>query len=340
MKTACSILSLAAALVAGPLAASAKSITVAADGSGDFKTVQQAIAAAPATSAEPVVIHIKAGQYEGPFTIPKDKPHLTLAGDGAATTKLLWNRNVNDPKPPGADGFNPGMLVRADDFQATGLTIENTSGDHGQALALRIDGDRAVLTDCHILGWQDTLMVNNGRDYFRNCTIAGRVDFIYGSATAVFDHCEIHSRNGGHITAASTPQEQPFGFVFLNCKLTGDAIAWDPATTNPATTQKAKVTPQADLGRPWRPYGAVAYVNCEMGAHIKPEGWNNWGKAENEKTARYAEYHSTGAGATPGKRFAWARQLTDKEAAALTPAKILAGRDGWNPEAAAATRPQ
>jgi pectinesterase len=331
---------MAAVLAATPWAVYGKSFTVASDGSGDFKTLQEAIAAAPANSPEIVEIHIRPGTYAGPFIIPKDKPHLRLIGDAAATTKLLWDRNVNDPKPPGADGFNPGMLVRADDFQASGLTIENTSGDHGQALALRIDGDRAVMTDCRMLGWQDTLMVNNGRDYFRNCTIAGRVDFIYGSATAVFDHCEIHSRNGGHITAASTPQDQPFGFVFLNCKLTGDALAWDPATTNPATTRKAKVTPQADLGRPWRAYGSVTYVNCEMEAHIKPEGWNNWGKAENEKTARYAEYHSTGPGAAPDKRVAWARQLTDREAAEFTPARILAGRDGWNPEAAAATRSQ
>jgi pectinesterase len=331
-----------AAVLAGPatLLAAGRTITVAADGSGEFKTVQEAIAAAPTGSTEPVVIRIKAGQYDGPFVIPKNKPHLTLAGDGAAATRLLWNRNVNDPKPQGADGFNPGMTVRADDFQARGLTIENTSGDHGQALALRMDGDRGALTDCRIIGWQDTLMVNNGRDYFRNCYIAGRVDFIYGSATAVFDHCEIHSRNGGHITAASTPPEQPFGLVFFDCRLTGDAIAWDPATTNPATTQKAKVTPLADLGRPWRPYGSVTYVNCEMGPHIKPEGWNNWGKVENEKTARFAEYHSTGPGAAPEKRVTWARQLSDEEVAKITPAGVLAGKDGWNPAGGAATRPQ
>jgi pectinesterase len=178
-------------------------------------------------------------------------------------------------------------------------------------------------------------MVNNGRQYFKDCYIAGRVDFIYGSATAVFDDCEIHSRNGGHVTAASTPQDHPFGFVFLNCKLTGDAIAWDPATTDPATTQKARVTPQGDLGRPWRPYAAVAYIKCEMGDHIKPAGWNNWGRAENEKTARYSEYKTTGPGANPDKRFAWTKQLSDDEAVGYTISAILAGADHWDPTIAA-----
>src|SRR5208282_997936 len=105
--------------------------------------------------------------------------------------------------------------------------------------------------------------VNNGRQYFHNDYIAGRVDFIYGSGTAVFDHCEIHSKNGGHVTAASTPQDHPFGFVFLHCKLTGDAAPWDPATTNPSTTQPAhRPGKMADLGRPWRPYASVAYIEC------------------------------------------------------------------------------
>ena len=168
---------LTVALLAGALPAFAKPVTVAADGSGDFKTVQEAIAAAPEKSADPVEIHLKAGEYRGPFVIPKGKPHLLLTGDGPDKTKLLWDRNVNDPKPPGADGFNPGMTVRADDFEMRQLSLENTSGDHGQALALRMDGDRGVVRDCRITGWQDTLMVNNGRDYFVNCTIAGRVDF-------------------------------------------------------------------------------------------------------------------------------------------------------------------
>lgn len=339
MKFDYTITSLVALLLCcGGAFAESKIITVASDGSADFKTVQEAIAAAPENASDRTIIHIKPGTYEGQLIVPKNKPRLTLQGDDAEQTKITWSRNVYDPIPEGADKFNPGINVRADDFRADELTFENTSGDHGQALAMRLDGDRAVVTNCRIVAWQDTLMVNNGRDYFRDCYIAGRVDFIYGSATAVFDHCEIHSRNGGHVTAASTPQDHPFGFVFLNCKLTGDAAAWDPATTNPATTQKVRVTPIADLGRPWRPYAAVAFINCEMGNHISPKGWNNWGKAENEKTARYAEYKTSGPGANADKRLAWTKQLTDEEAAKYTIPNILAGTDGWDPVSSAATK--
>jgi pectinesterase len=319
----------------GVCRADEKTIVVSGDGSGDYKTVQDAIGAAPEKSDTRTIIYVKPGTYAGPFIIPQDKPNLTIEGDDPASTILSWDRNVRDPIPKGNDGFNPGVEVRGNDFQAVRLTIQNISGDHGQALALRSDGDRAVFVDCRIMGWQDTVMVNNGRDYFQNCYIAGRVDFIYGSATAWFQDCEIHSRNGGHVTAASTPQDHPYGFVFKNCRLTGDSIPYDPATTNPSTTQKPKITPQADLGRPWRPYASVTYLDCEMGSHIKPAGWNNWGKKSNEKTARYSEYQSTGAGAAPDQRAGWSHQLTDEQAKQITIQAVLGGDDNWDPRTTA-----
>jgi pectinesterase len=315
----------------GAVAAQAKTITVAADGSGDFKTVQEAIAAVPDNSDERTVIHIKAGAYLGPIIVGKAKLKVTFEGEGPDKSILTWDRNVNDPAPKGTGQFDPGLQVQGNDFTAENLTIQNTSGDHGQALAMRLDNDRSIIRNCRITGWQDTLMINNGRDYFADCYIAGRVDFIYGSATAWFENCEIHSRNGGHVTAASTPEEHSFGYIFHQCKLTGDATAWDPATTNPSTTQKPRVTPIADLGRPWRAYASVTYINCEMGQHIKPEGWNNWGKADNEKTARYAEYNTTGPGANPDKRYKWTKQLTKEEADGITVDAVLSGDDHWNP---------
>lgn len=225
-----------------------------------------------------------------------------------------------------------GTLILADDFSADGITFQNTSGDHGQALALRIDGDRAIIHNCRMLGWQDTLMVNDGRQYFKDCYIEGRVDFIYGSGTSIFDHCEIHSKNGGYVTAASTPRDHPFGFVFLECRLTGNAIPWNPATTNPAATLPAKAPRKlAMLGRPWRPYAAVAFIHCEMGDHIRSTGWNNWQKESNERTARYCEYNSFGPGANPDARAKWAKQLTKQEAEGYTIAHILGGSDGWDP---------
>jgi len=308
-----------------------KTVTVAADGSGDYKTVQEAVNAAPNKSATLYVIRIKAGKYEDNIIVPKNKTNIVFEGDGADKTIISWNRSVYDPKPEGADGFNPGVFVAGNDFRASNLTIENAAGDRGQALALRVDGDRARFENCHILGWQDTLMANNGRQYFKDCTIAGRVDFIYGSGTTVFENCELHSKNGGYVTAASTPQERPYGFVFLNCKLTADAEPWiDPTTGQPKGAKGAL----ALLGRPWRPYASVTYINCEMGPHIRPEGWSNWGRAENEKTARYAEYRTKtleGELLDISKRAPWSKQLTTEEAAQYTIANILGGTGSDKP---------
>ena len=331
MKTTNEIAAGALLLLLGsaPLFAAEKTITVAVDGSGDFKTVQEAMAAVPASASGRVTLHIKAGTYEGPVVIPSDKTRVTFKGDDAPSTIITWDRNVKDPIPDGADGTNPGVHIRGDDFRAENLTFRNTSGDHGQGLAVRVDADRVVFKNCRLLGWQDTLMANHGRQYFQGCYLEGRVDFIYGDGTAVFDRCEIHSKNGGYVTAASTPPDRAFGFVFLHCSLTGDAVPWvDPSGATPAKVWKL---PNAELGRPWRPNASVAFIECEMGEHLKSEGWNNWGKVANEATARFAEFGNTGPGAQPERRVAWAKRLTKEDAAAITSATVLAGKDGWNP---------
>lgn len=302
---------------------------VSADGSGTHTTIQAAIAAAPDHGTKPFVILVKPGTYHGQFIVPREKRFIRIVGEETRRTVLTYGLNVNETDASTEPRYKgTGFVVLADDFSAQNLTFENTSGDHGQALALRVDGDRCVFQQCRLLGWQDTLMLNNGRDYFADCYIEGRVDFIYGSATAVFDACEIHSKNGGHITAASTPEDHRFGFIFRKCRLTGDPTPWQPG-------KAAAKVPFADLGRPWRPHAQVAFLHCELGDHIKPEGWNNWGKPENEKTARYAEYQSTGPGANVAGRVPWSRQLTDAEAAAYTIANILGGADHWTPGGAA-----
>ena len=303
---------------------------VSADGSGTHTTVQAAIAAAPDHATTPFTVLIKPGKYEGQIIIPAGKRHLRLIGEEVENTVMTYGLNVQETNATTDLRFKgTGVIVLADDFQAENLTFENTSGDHGQALALRCDGDRETLKHCRLLGWQDTLMINRGRLYFTNCYIAGRVDFIYGSATAVFDRCEIHSKNGGHVTAANTPPHQAYGFVFMNCRLTGDPTPWiKPANT--LTGMPAR-KPLADLGRPWRPYASVTYLNCEIGNHISPAGWNNWRNPTNELTARFAEFNSTGPGANPAARVNWARQLTAEAAGRLTVESILAGADGWNP---------
>jgi pectinesterase len=299
--------------------ATAKDVTVAQEGSGDFKTVQSAIDAIPSNPTERTVIRIKPGTYKERIRVPKDKPMITFQGDDGAVEKtiLTWDysaKSKENDKEVGTSG-SYSTLVESNDFMAQHITFENTAGEVGQAVALRTTGDRQVFRNCRFLGWQDTLYTHQGRCYFVDCYIEGRVDFIFGRSTALFENCHIHSKNGGYVTAAATPKEAPFGYVFIKCKLTG--------TGGPASTY---------LGRPWRPDASVAYIECEMGDHIKPEGWHNWGKESNEQTARYVEYLSTGPGANAEKRVAWSKQLTADEAKQYIAANVLSGADGWDPK--------
>jgi pectinesterase len=293
-------------------------LTVAADGSAKFKSVQEAIMSVPIGSpTNPVVIHIKPGVYKELIYIQREKRFFRLVGEDAEKTVLTCDLYANltnfDGKPIGTFR-TPTATIDADDFIAENITFENSAGPKGQALAIRVDGDRAAFRNCRFLGWQDTVFINRGRQYFENCYIAGHVDFIFGGATAFFEKCHIHCLGDGYIAAASTPFDVPYGYVFSNCKITGD-----------------KPETRSFLGRPWRVYAGTIFLNTEMSGVIRPEGWNNWGKAEKEKT-RYAEFNSTGAGANPKTRPDWTKQLTKREAKAITLKKVLGGADGWNPK--------
>jgi pectinesterase len=294
---------------------------------GDFKTVQAAVDAVPMNNNHPVIIQIDPGTYQQVVHVPKYKSMITFHGSDAAKTILTFN-NAN--KTLGPDGQPLGTFASAsvfidgDDFHAENITFENTFGVGSQAVAVHVTGDRAVCRNCRFLGWQDTLMTGmqdkptppQGREYYDHCYIAGHVDFIFGGATAYFSDCEIHLRGRGYVTAAATPQSTAFGYVFDHCKITAD-----PA---------AKGT---YLGRPWRPYASVTYLNTDMPAEIRPEGWENWRDPAREKTARYAEFQSTGPGGDASGRVAWAHQLTADEAAKITPQSVLGGDDHWDPTA-------
>ena len=217
-----------------------------------------------------------------------------------------------DGKPIGTFR-TPSTLIDADDFTAENLTFENSAGPVGQALAIRVDGDRAAFRRCRFLGWQDTIFLNRGRQYFEDCYIAGHVDFIFGAATAFFERCHIHCLRNGYITAASTYDYHPYGFVFSHCKITGEPEV------------------KTYLGRPWRDFSNAIFLNTEMSDVVRPEGWQNWNLPAREKTARYAEFNSNGPGANAKSRVPWSRQLTRDQAKAITVKKVLGGRDGWNP---------
>lgn len=295
---------------------------VALDGSGQFKSVQEAIASAP----QPIpagkywTILVKPGTYAEVVYVQRERGRIRLVGENAETTKITASLAA---KTLGLDGKPIGtfrtatVYIDADDFVMENLTLENAAGPVGQALAVRVDGDRVVFRNCRFLGWQDTVLVNRGRHYFKDCLIAGATDFIFGAGTSYFDGCTIRVDGGNYITAASTPQEQPYGLVFSHCKIVG---------TKPEV--------RTLLGRPWRPYAMTVFLNCEMSDVVLPAGWHNWGKPANEQTARYAEHANTGSGADTTKRVPWAKQLTAKEADGFTIEKVLAGNDGWRPDAA------
>ena len=295
-------------------------LVVAQDGSGTYTTVQAAIDAVPAHNQKPVEIYIKKGVYKELFTLPAGKNYVTLKGEDKSNTILSYNNHTGTVSHKG-DTINTytsaTFFIMASDFKAEELTFENNAGfTAGQAVAVFAYGDKLAFNNCRFLGFQDVLFCSgpNSRQYYLNCYIEGTTYFIFGPATAVFQNCTIHSKKNSHVTAASTPQDHPYGFVFIDCKLTADA------GLNGVT-----------LGRPWRPYSTVTYIRCEMGSHVIPQGWNNWKNPANEQTARYAEYKSTGMGGEAAARAKWAKQLNDDEAKVYTVKNILAGTDNWMP---------
>jgi pectinesterase len=268
--------------------------------------------------------------------VPADKPFITFRGEDAAATIITQDTNLGTVDATGRKLTaleSATVLVEANNFTAEKITFENTTplAQHIQALAMYVTGDRAVFRGCRFLGWQDTLRADspkpagaepdvarpngNARQYFTECYVEGHVDFIYGASTAVFDRCHLHGKADGYITAASTPRDVAHGYVFLDCRI----------------TVAAEATNGLYLGRPWRSYAAVAFLRTEIPLGVRPEGWENWKKPENEKTARYAEYRNTGPGARPEARVPWSHRLTDEEAKAYTVENILRGADGWNP---------
>lgn len=292
---------------------------VAQDGSGDFTTVQAAINAVPDyRKAGPTRIYIKKGMYKEKIVIAESKQNVQLIGEDGAV--LTYDDYAQKPNVFGEGKGTSGsgsIYIFGPDFMAENITFENTSGPVGQAVACHVAGDRAVFRRCRFLGFQDTLYTfgENTREYYEDCYIEGTVDFIFGKATAVFNRCELRSkRTGGFLTAPATPQGSNYGYVFYDCKLTAD---------------EGVEAGSVWLSRPWRPYGKTVFIRCEMGQHIRPEGWNNWGKTDNERTAYYAEYQCYGKGADTSRRVAWSHQLKDANAYVMT--NILKGADGWNP---------
>ncbi|MGM8360608.1 pectate lyase [Flavobacterium sp. ARAG 55.4] len=285
-------------------------VIVAQDGSGDYTSIQEAVYNSPSFPYKRVTITIKNGVYHEKVRIPEWNTKISFVGESKEKTIISYDDYFGKINLGRNSTFmTPTVLVEANDFVVSDLTIENSAGPVGQAIALSVVADRVVVSNCNILGNQDTLYTSGEgfKSYFKNCFIAGTVDFIFGGATAVFDNCNIHAKSNAYLTAASTAESSEYGFVFMNCKLTADEKATE-----------------VYLGRPWRIYAKTVFLNCEMGSHIRKEGWNNWSKADAEKASLYAEYNCSGPGFQPQNRVSWSHQLKKSEAKEYTLDKILA----------------
>lgn len=289
-------------------------IVVSRDGTGNFRTLQEAIESARAFMDYTVTIYVKNGVYKEKVIVPSWVENIDIIGEDRDKTIITYDDHANINKMGTFRTYT--VKVEGSDITFKNLTIENNAAQLGQAVALHTEGDRLKFINCRILGNQDTIYTGAKftRLYFKDCYIDGTTDFIFGSSTALFEDCIIHSKRNSYVTAASTPKEAKYGYVFKHCKLTAE--------------------PGVDkvyLGRLWRPYAYTLFIECELGKHIVLAGWHNWGKQSNEETARYMEYKNTGEGANASERVAWSKQLTKKEAEAVTVDAIFRTQSDWDP---------
>lgn len=286
-------------------------ITVAQDGSGDYMSIQDALDNTKSFPDQPITIFVKKGTYQEKVRVYAWNTNLILLGEDRENTIITFDDHFKKiDRGRNSTFLTYTLWVEANDFTAKNLTIQNTAGPVGQAIALYVSGDRCVFENCSILGHQDTLYCTGeaSRQYFSNCTIAGTTDFIFGNATAVFKGCIIHSLDDSFVTAASTTPRQNYGLVFLNCRLTA-----------------AEEVSEVYLGRPWRAHAKTVFINCEYGDHIRAEGWDDWGQESNHETAFYAEYAPT---VNWNSRVSWAKKLKKNQLKKYQLATILSG---WTP---------
>ena len=291
---------------------------VAKDGSGNFTTIQSAIEACKSFPYQRIRIFIKNGTYHEKIFIPSWNTKISLIGQSKDSTIISYDdyfKKIN--KGPNSTFYTATLLVQGNDFHAENLTIENTAGPVGQAIALAVEADRCSFENCKLLGNQDTLYVagENGRQYFSNCYIEGTTDFIFGEATVLFEKCVIKCKADSYITAASTPENVVYGFVFKNCEIeAGSAVH------------------NVYLGRPWRKFAKTVFINCKMDGFINPKGWSNWNQTDNYKTVFYAEYNSASKQTNNEERVSWSHQLTEAQAEKYTLKNIFSGSESWDPE--------
>lgn len=296
-------------------------LVVARDGTGEFRTIAEAVEVCRAFMEYHKVIYVKKGVYKEKVTIPSWLTHIEICGEDRDNTIITWDDHANIKIPeigkPMGTFRTFTVKVQGNYITFKNITIENNAAKLGQAVALHTEGDHLLFINCRFLGNQDTVYtgIAGTRIYFKDCYIEGTTDFIFGPSTAWFENCDIFSKVNSYVTAASTPADMKYGYVFNHCRLTA-----------------AEGVDEVYLGRPWRPYAYTLFMNCNLGKQIRQEGWFNWNDQNNEKTARYLEYGNNGVGANTKKRVVWAHQLTKKEASEITLKSVFSQDNSWIPE--------
>ena len=313
------------------------------EGTSEFPTIQMAMDHHPFAGTGPdgkagrVFIEIAPGTYHERVIVTQNHTNITLLGMGNTPADVVITNSLN-AKQAGGTFFTETVEVNGAGFEADNITFENTAGNTGQAVAAAVRADRVLFKHCRFLGHQDTLFADYGRQYYVDSYIEGGTDFIFGNATAVFERSEIHANAPGYLTAQSrTSSDQTTGYVIINSRVTSGiehATASSPAMNVPDPPKEV-----TSLGRPWRPYSRVIYIDTELSADVTPQGWNAWNKTPGTPQAFYAEFSSTGPGANPSGRVPWSHQLSAAEAGQFRPAVFLAGPDHWDAEAEARKLP-
>ena len=302
-------------------------LVVSRDGTGEFRNVGEAIEVCRAFMEYHKVIYVKKGTYKEKLVIPQWLTNIEICGEDRDQTIITWDdhANIMADISPLTSHLSPQKIgtfrtftlkIQGSRITLKNITIENNAARLGQAVALHTEGDRLTFINCRFLGHQDTIYTGNAqtRLLFKNCYIEGTTDFIFCPSTAWFEGCQIFCKADSYITAASTPKESPYGYIFNNCTISCD-------------TNVSKVY----LGRPWRDYGYTLFMNCDLPRQIRSEGWHQW-RPEAVKAARYMEYNNRGEGAATEGRVAWSRQLTKKEAQQITMERVFSINDNWNPD--------
>lgn len=322
--------------VAGTVSAANKydnpdTLFVSRDGTCEFRNISDAVEVCRAFMEYHKVIFVKNGTYKEKLEVPTWLTNIEICGEDRDKTIITFDDHANIPlvstgKPMGTFRTYT-VKVTGSDITFKNITIRNNSARLGQAVALHVEGDRCAFVNCRLLGHQDTIYTGRGgvRQYFRDCYIEGTTDFIFGPSTVWFENCDIVNKSDSYVTAASTPKDVAYGYVFNRCRIR--CLEGESALES----NKSQPITKCYLGRPWRPYAYTLFMNCDLGKHILAKGWHNWGNPQNEQTARYFEYNNTGDGASTEGRVSWARQLTSREARQIIPATVFGGDTAWLP---------